>query len=142
MRKLTIAVLLLAATFFTRASITEHKFLVYFNTAEHQLTSKAQHQLEQVIKKSRKCVDYEIIISRHTDNIGTNGYNQQLSLRRTNSVSEYLTTFGRIDKDYISSNFFGEDNPAVSNTNDNSRGKNRIVEVRLLAYNFESEAKY
>lgn len=64
----------------------------------------------------------------HTDNVGTAQYNQGLSLRRAQAVSNYLEQKGVIDQRLVSEGK-GESMPRASNANENGRRMNRRVEI-------------
>ncbi|MFH1156867.1 MAG: OmpA family protein [Pseudomonadota bacterium] len=64
----------------------------------------------------------------HTDNVGTQVYNDALSLRRAQSVKNYLVGRG-IDGNRLSCKGFGFSKPAASNKTDNGRALNRRVEL-------------
>ncbi|MEN8199776.1 MAG: OmpA family protein [Thermodesulfobacteriota bacterium] len=69
-------------------------------------------------------------ISGHTDSIGTNAYNQNLSERRAQAVINYLNNAG-VASGRLSAAGFGESVPRTSNTTAEGRQKNRRVELEL-----------
>jgi outer membrane protein OmpA-like peptidoglycan-associated protein len=73
----------------------------------------------------------EIEIIGHTDNVGTEAYNNALSERRARTVVAYLVRRG-IDKNRLQVQFFGETKPIESNDTDEGREKNRRVEFKIL----------
>ncbi|MBN2613123.1 MAG: M28 family peptidase [Bacteroidales bacterium] len=72
-----------------------------------------------------------IIIEGHTDNIGSDNYNLQLSVNRAKSVMKYLGQLG-IDLKYMHIKGYGKSKPRVPNTDDESRQKNRRIELLVL----------
>lgn len=64
----------------------------------------------------------------HTDNVGSNAYNQQLSERRALSVARYLEA-KRVDSMRLATAGKGETQPVSSNTSENGRQANRRVEI-------------
>ena len=72
--------------------------------------------------------DASIIIAGHTDNIGSNEYNQELSEERAKSVKNYLLNHHGIDSKRITIKGYGETKPIASNDTDDGRLKNRRVE--------------
>jgi outer membrane protein OmpA-like peptidoglycan-associated protein len=71
-----------------------------------------------------------IVIAGHTDNVGTNENNQQLSLRRATSVGQYLA--GRnVSAERMVINGYGESKPVASNADAGGRQQNRRVELTL-----------
>ncbi|EPR44370.1 OmpA/MotB domain protein [Desulfovibrio sp. X2] len=65
----------------------------------------------------------------HTDNYGTDEYNMRLSLRRANSVKNYLVKNFGLDPARLKVQGFGESMPIASNDTPEGRQLNRRVEV-------------
>jgi outer membrane protein OmpA-like peptidoglycan-associated protein len=74
---------------------------------------------------------YRVQIFGHTDDIGTDQYNQTLSERRAVAVRDYLVKAG-IDPAIISTKGFGKSNPLVKGTSEADRAKNRRVEIGII----------
>ncbi|MGH8032903.1 MAG: OmpA family protein [Luteimonas sp.] len=72
-----------------------------------------------------------IEVAGHTDSVGTDSYNQQLSQRRADAVAAYLGSRG-ISRDRMITVGAGETRPIASNDSDNGRAQNRRVEVTLV----------
>jgi outer membrane protein OmpA-like peptidoglycan-associated protein len=64
----------------------------------------------------------------HTDNVGSDKYNQDLSLRRAHSVAHYFET-KRVDPVRMAVSGKGESEPAASNNSESGRQSNRRVEI-------------
>jgi outer membrane protein OmpA-like peptidoglycan-associated protein len=64
----------------------------------------------------------------HTDNVGSNDYNQKLSERRAHSVAQYLES-KRVDSMRLALSGKGETQPVAPNTSDGGRQANRRVEI-------------
>jgi outer membrane protein OmpA-like peptidoglycan-associated protein len=75
---------------------------------------------------------YTITLDAHTDDMGTEEYNFNLSRRRGAAVSKVLRDMG-VPLDAIRINAYGESRPADGNITDEARSKNRRVEVRIAA---------
>jgi outer membrane protein OmpA-like peptidoglycan-associated protein len=73
---------------------------------------------------------YGLSVFGYTDDIGTAEYNQQLSLRRAKAVQDYLVQSG-IDSATINIKGYGKTSPLVGGTSQESRAKNRRVEIAL-----------
>ena len=67
-------------------------------------------------------------VDGHTDNTGESSYNQQLSLKRAQSVADVLIDLG-IDPQRISVRGFGEAYPLAENASSRGRAQNRRVEI-------------
>ncbi|MCB2017796.1 MAG: OmpA family protein [Hydrogenophaga sp.] len=77
-------------------------------------------------------VDVETIIAvGHTDAIGTDAYNQSLSIRRVEAVKAYLVSKG-VPSDQIKTEGKGESQPVASNQTREGRAKNRRVEIEVV----------
>jgi outer membrane protein OmpA-like peptidoglycan-associated protein len=70
-------------------------------------------------------------IEGHTDDVGTNAYNKDLSDRRARTVVRYLTGKG-IARERLEPSGFGEDRPVASNATALGRAKNRRVEFTIV----------
>jgi outer membrane protein OmpA-like peptidoglycan-associated protein len=64
----------------------------------------------------------------HTDNVGSNDYNQKLSERRAHAVAQYLAG-KRVDPLRLAVSGRGESQPIASNNSDSGRQQNRRVEI-------------
>jgi outer membrane protein OmpA-like peptidoglycan-associated protein len=69
-------------------------------------------------------------VEGHTDSIGTDDYNQQLSEHRAEAVRDYLVQQG-ISADTIVASGFGKTAPVASNDTPEGRQQNRRVELVL-----------
>ena len=70
-----------------------------------------------------------IVLGGHTDNTGTEKYNDALSLRRAKAVESYLADKGGISPDRIIVKGYGESTPIATNETEEGRAKNRRVEI-------------
>ena len=89
----------------------------------------ALHEMGDAIKaKGASVVDIDVI--GHTDSDGTVEYNQGLSERRAQAVSDFIISEG-VDPNIIDVSGEGELNPVVSNATREGRAENRRVEVHV-----------
>jgi len=112
--------------------ITLNESIVTFAFDSSELTSLAKTNLDKLTQVLVNNPDTNINIYGHTDNKGSDDYNQKLSERRANSVRSYLMSKG------ISSNRLfalgeGEAMPVASNETEEGRAKNRRVEFAITA---------
>jgi outer membrane protein OmpA-like peptidoglycan-associated protein len=75
--------------------------------------------------------DYTVSVNGHTDDVGTDDYNQKLSERRAEAVRDYLVKAG-LAPDILSVQGHGKSMPLVRGTSDAARGKNRRVELGIV----------
>ncbi|MCG8477374.1 MAG: OmpA family protein [Cytophagales bacterium] len=109
---------------------------VLFNFDSDKLTPKAESYLaEFVLPVMKKNMNLEILITGHTDNIGSKVYNEKLSFRRAESVKDYLYGHG-ISTLRILLEGYGSQKPIASNNNSEGRRQNRRTEM-VLSYKTE-----
>ena len=70
-----------------------------------------------------------VVIEGHTDNRGSDAYNQALSERRANAVRDELVNEHDIASDRVSTVGYGESRPIDSNNTDTGRANNRRIEA-------------
>ncbi len=75
--------------------------------------------------------DWNIKLSGHTDNVGDDMFNYDLSRRRSEAVKQYLISKG-VQSERISTEHFGEMMPIDTNDTPEGRKKNRRVEMKLI----------
>lgn len=103
---------------------------IYFDSGSARLRTESIPALERLFDFMKNNPGVKIEIAGHTDNVGGYRYNLDLSMRRAESVAEYL--FGRgIQKNRISSKGYGYSNSVTSNSNEEDRQKNRRVEITV-----------
>lgn len=74
---------------------------------------------------------YRIAINSHTDNIGSDGFNQKLSERRADAVVDYFVRAG-IRKERMAWKGYGAAQPVADNSTEEGRAENRRVEFMIL----------
>ncbi len=70
-------------------------------------------------------------ITGYTDNVGSAAYNKKLSLKRAESVRDYLVSLG-VDASKLEVSGEGMSNPVADNATAEGRAKNRRVEVEVI----------
>lgn len=74
---------------------------------------------------------YRVFVYGHTDDTGSDEYNQGLSERRAKSVGAYLSSAG-LPQEVMRVEGFGKSNPRVANSTPQGRQKNRRVEIGIV----------
>lgn len=92
----------------------------------------ARHNLAALATSLEKYPKSDLLILGHTDSIGTDAYNKELSVRRADAAAEYLVSQG-IARSRIGTGGLGEEEPIQSNGDDAGRRRNRRVEVAIYA---------
>lgn len=106
------------------------KILPRFNNVEFEFDSYELSDTSIVYKVYQVLVnnsDLKVEIIGHTDYVGTEEYNMQLSKLRSLSAAEYLETKG-ISSEKIITTFFGESKPIDNNETESGRARNRRIE--------------
>jgi outer membrane protein OmpA-like peptidoglycan-associated protein len=101
---------------------------VLFDTASATLKPGAREKLARVAGVLLTYPELKIDIEGHTDSVGGDDYNQDLSERRADSVRAYLVRQG-ISSQMVQAEGFGEARPVVTNNTSAGRQQNRRVEL-------------
>jgi outer membrane protein OmpA-like peptidoglycan-associated protein len=103
---------------------------VTFRSGSADLNTQFFKVLDGVAAVAKKYDKTIIEIAGHTDNVGSAGYNMQLSVRRAGTVAQYLESRG-VSSTRVMTAGGGEDHPIASNATEQGRAANRRVEVTL-----------
>ena len=101
-----------------------------FDFDKSNVKPEAAAILDRLVAFMNENKDKKAALAGHTDNIGTEAYNQKLSERRVNSVRDYVVKKG-VDSGSISGQGFGESKPIADNKTKEGRAKNRRVEIKV-----------
>ena len=101
---------------------------VLFETNRDNLKSGAISNLDRLVAFMDRYPERSASIEGHTDSKGTEAYNQDLSLRRADSVKTYLVGHG-LSSTRLNSIGMGENSPVTGNDTAAERQRNRRVEV-------------
>jgi outer membrane protein OmpA-like peptidoglycan-associated protein len=104
---------------------------VLFDFDRASLRSGAQQNLYRLVTFLNENTDREILIEGHTDSVGSDSYNLDLSLRRCESVRDFLVANG-VSASRMAVRGFGKAAPIASNATEAGRQQNRRVEVVIL----------
>lgn len=103
----------------------------FFDFDKAVLKPEGKAKLDDLVGKV-KDINLEVIIAvGHTDATGPDGYNQKLSVKRSEAVKAYLVSKG-IDKNRVYTEGKGEAQPVADNKTRAGRAKNRRVEVEVV----------
>ena len=101
---------------------------VLFDTAKYTLRPVAREKLAKLSGILLAYPSLSLELEGHTDNVGTDEYNQQLSENRANSVRDYLIHEG-IASSSVAARGFGENQAIATNDTAAGRQENRRVEL-------------
>ena len=103
---------------------------VFFDFDKATLRSDSKDALDDIFEVMEKYPNATFEISGHTDSIGTERYNLDLSKRRAESVRDYFIKKG-ISADRLVSKYFGENKPLSTNATADGRQDNRRVVITV-----------
>ena len=101
---------------------------VLFDTGKYTLRPIAREKLAKLSGILLAYASLSLELEGHTDNVGTDDYNQQLSENRANSVRDYLIHEG-INSSSVAARGFGEGQAVATNDTAAGRQENRRVEL-------------
>jgi len=106
---------------------------ILFEEASAQIDQAADlEELEQLLLFMQMKTDIRIVVDGHTDKVGAEKYNLDLSLRRANAVKEYLVNKG-IDSSRIETKGYGWSTPAYPyQGTEKENPLNRRIEVKIV----------
>jgi outer membrane protein OmpA-like peptidoglycan-associated protein len=104
---------------------------IFFDYNKTTLRPESFPELDKVVEFLQENPDVKVEIGGHTDDRGTDAYNQSLSQGRAESVVKYLTEHW-VDPSRLSAKGYGESKPEVPNDNDANRQINRRVEFTIM----------
>ncbi len=104
---------------------------LFFETDKYELEDKSKTELEKVVSFLKANSNIVIQISGHTDNVGTDTYNQVLSEKRAKSVYSYLIKKGinPVQVDFVG---LGSTEPVGPNDSEENRQLNRRIEFKIV----------
>jgi outer membrane protein OmpA-like peptidoglycan-associated protein len=105
---------------------------IYFESGKATLKPESYSALQDAAKILTDNPNIKVEIQGHTDNVGSDSYNQTLSEKRAYAVMNYLVTSLGIIPGRLSANGYGELKPIASNDTEESRAFNRRVDFIIL----------
>jgi outer membrane protein OmpA-like peptidoglycan-associated protein len=113
--------------------LTEEKravtYGIYFDFAQATLKPESAPVLKEIAQAMKDNPDWKLTVEGHTDNIGGDAYNLDLSKRRALAVKEALVAQFNVAPDRLANDGFGASRPVESNDTLEGRARNRRVEL-------------
>ncbi|MDN3550580.1 OmpA family protein [Mucilaginibacter aquaedulcis] len=105
---------------------------ILFDTDKADLKPAAQANLQNLAKSLQNNQNTNILIVGHTDDTGSDSHNQDLSVRRAESVKSYIVA-DNVSGSRLTTSGKGESEPIADNTTAAGRAQNRRVEIVIVA---------
>lgn len=106
---------------------------VYFAPNSATLTKEGEAILDDLVAKSQRFEGYVIEVTGYTDDVGTAAAQDEISTRRADAVTEYLTVTHSVPlRRIVGPTGFGALRPVATNSTEEGRAENRRVELRVL----------
>lgn len=102
-----------------------------FASAKAEIAKSSLSSLDKMAALLQANPEWQLLLSGHTDNEGTEAFNQTLSEKRSDAVKEYLVSKG-ITASRITTKGYGQTKPLAANDSKLAKGKNRRVEMEIL----------
>jgi len=106
---------------------------IFFDFDKSDLRKESFPELDRLAIILKNSSAMRVEISGNTDNIGTEAYNDGLSVRRAEAVTAYLIKKSGIDNNRIVMKHYGDLKPVASNATAAGRQLNRRVEFKILS---------
>jgi len=104
---------------------------IFFEFDSYKLRDESLTELNKVLSFLRANENLKVEISGHTDDLGSDSYNLELSTQRAKTVYDYLVEHD-IDPEKLTYHGYGENEPLKKNTDEASRQLNRRIEFKIL----------
>lgn len=104
---------------------------IFFETGKATLKQESYVELDRVVDLLTENPNMKIELSGHTDNVGNDAFNKNLSKERAESCKAYLVSKG-VSEDRLISAGYGKDQPVADNGTEEGRALNRRVEIKIL----------
>jgi OOP family OmpA-OmpF porin len=104
---------------------------IFFEFDAATLNPDSEFELDRVVDMFKSNLGMVVEIAAHTDDVGSDDYNNKLSQARADAVVNYLISKG-VSASQLKPKGYGETVPAFPNDSDINRAKNRRVEFKVL----------
>lgn len=105
---------------------------IFFDSKKWELKEASKTELDQVVLLMQENPKLTILISGHTDNVGSSADNLSLSNNRARAVIAYLEQNG-IDTKRLSAKGFGATKPIADNSSEAGKAQNRRTELNIVS---------
>jgi len=102
---------------------------IYFDFNSDKIRVESKSVMDEIAAALKNNPDWKLTVNGYTDNIGGDGYNLDLSRRRSASVRQALVTQYHIPPDRLTAGGYGDSSPIDTNDTLQGRARNRRVEL-------------
>lgn len=103
-----------------------------FPSGKSEIQSENFVLLDKIVSAIHGFPNPSVVVSGHTDSVGGNVVNQNLSQKRAETVAAFLEKIGGFDKTHLTAIGYGESRPVASNDTAEGRANNRRIEVLII----------
>ncbi len=109
-----------------------------FDFGKHTLRPEGKREIEKAVQDIRAKLQglaveqRQLLVTGHTDSVGSDAFNMKLSQRRAQTVRDFMVDLG-VDPKIITASGRGEAEPVASNATEQGRQQNRRVEIEFAA---------
>ena len=107
------------------------QLLVFFDYDKSELKSESFPELERIIELLRENPKVRLRFDGHTDDQGSDEYNEKLSQRRAEAVRDYIVA-GGVPTARLEARGLGKRKPMMQGSTDEARASNRRVEMKVI----------
>ncbi|TKD65214.1 OmpA family protein [Flavobacterium sp. ASW18X] len=111
--------------------LNDYARTILFDTGKSSIKAESTSVMVDIIQILNEYPNAKFTVEGHTDSVGSNKLNQQLSEKRANAVRDFLIEKG-IGADRLTAIGYGEDKPIATNNTRAGRKQNRRVEINLV----------
>ncbi|WNH09608.1 OmpA family protein [Thalassobellus suaedae] len=112
-------------------TLNDYAKTILFNSGKSSIKAESNAVLEDIVNILQEYPSAKFSIEGHTDSVGSNVLNQNLSEERASAVMNFLIEEG-VASSRLMSKGYGESKPIANNTTSAGRAENRRVEINLI----------
>ena len=105
---------------------------VLFDFNKADLKEKYQAKIQNLGIFLEKNPGVRVVLAGYTDGVGSEGYNMELSRKRSEAVRDYLLANSKVEKNRVTLQWYGKSDPVASNQTEEGRALNRRVDAILI----------
>ncbi|WP_428242700.1 Ig-like domain-containing protein [Gynuella sp.] len=114
-----------------RSMSNAQTLFIYFASNKSEVAGDYLPELTLFADQFKADPDLKFVIYGYTDNVGSDAVNNSLSLKRAETIKNYLVNILNMNPNQLSTVGMGKKDPLVSNDTAEGRAKNRRVEIRM-----------